>query len=121
MLDKAASAYYSLICDETTSNAGDKVLQIRINYWSDKNKQIVSHHLQSFFMGHATAENLKENILKSISDANLPLKNLISIASDGPFVNKKVFRLLNEGMLTVRKKGVLDIGTSQYILCTIVF
>lgn len=114
MLEEVASLPYSIIYDETTNNAGNKVLQVRINYWSEKNKKIISRHLQSFFMGHATAENLKTNLLKSLSDANLPLKNLISVESDGPFVNKKVFRLLNEEILTVRKKGLLDIVT-----CTI--
>lgn len=51
-------------------------------------------------MGHATAENFKESILKNLSDANLPLKKIICIVSDGPFVNKKIFLLLNEEIMS---------------------
>ena len=114
VLDEARNSFYSLQFDETTNSASKKELQIRIRFWSDKKNQVISFHLESFFIGHATAEDLKDCLLKSISNANLPLINLISISSDGPNVNKKVFRLLNEELIKLRGKGLIDIGT-----CTI--
>lgn len=62
-------------------------------------------------MGHATAVDLKRSILQSLTNANLPLANLVSVSHDGPNVNKKVFCLLNEDVLSIRNKGLLDIGT----------
>lgn len=114
MLEEARASYYSLQYDETTNNAGRKELQIRVRFWSSKVDEVVSCHLESFYMGHATAEDVKNTILKAINNAHLPLAKLISITSDGPNVNKKALRLLNEDILSVRGKNLMDMGS-----CTI--
>jgi len=50
----------------------------------------VSSFLESFFIGHGTAEILHEQILKAIDNANLPLSRMLMVESDGP-VEKKLF------------------------------
>jgi hypothetical protein len=62
-------------------------------------------------MGHATATDLLQHIEKSINNANLSLKKLITLASDGPFVNKKVFRLLNDKLKSEEGHRIVNIGT----------
>ena len=101
-----------MIYGEMTNNAGIKVFQICMNYWFDKKKLIISHHLQFFFYGPCYWRKSKEKKnLKSTSDANLLFKNVISVASDNPFICKKIFWLLKEEILTViKKKGTVDIG-----------
>lgn len=43
-------------------------------------------------------------------DSGLAFKNLIMLSSDGPNVNKKVFRLVNEIMVDDRGQGLVDVG-----------
>jgi len=75
----------------------------------------VSSFLESFFIGHGTAEILHEQMLKAIDNANLPLSRMLMVGSDGPVVNQKVFRLLNADIMADpgrdSKKSLLNIGT----------
>ena len=111
MLSEVQCVNYSLQYDETTNAAGKKELQIRVKFSSEKCNMVISHHLETFFMGYATSEIILENIIKALQNANMPLLKLISIGSDGPNVNKRVFNLLNEEVLKIQKKGLLDVGT----------
>lgn len=62
-------------------------------------------------MGNATAKDLARNITKTLSSSNLPKKNLLMLGSDGPNVNKAVFRIINEDVMIDRGKGLVNIGT----------
>lgn len=86
-------------------------MQISVRYWSDKAKCIVFHHLETFFIGTATGEILAKHILLAIERAQLPLKNMAMLASDGPSVNKTVFRLVSEKVKHERRHGLLNIGS----------
>ena len=46
--------------DETTNNASTKELQISIRFWFEEKNDIVSHNLQTFYIGCATTESLKK-------------------------------------------------------------
>jgi hypothetical protein len=70
----------------------------------------VHYQLQSFFIGKATGENLFEKLKEAFDNAHLPLNKLIHLGSDGPNVNKKVYRLMNEECLAVRNQKLLNIG-----------
>ncbi|KAL1454616.1 hypothetical protein WDU94_010832 [Cyamophila willieti] len=59
----------------------------------------------------AKAEDLNQKLLASLSEADIPLSKILMVSCDGPNVNKKVLRLLNETLLEVRAKGLLDVGT----------
>lgn len=59
ILKEVSSSFFTLMFDETTNNAGAKELQTAIRFWSESKNEVVSHHLETFFMGHATADNLK--------------------------------------------------------------
>lgn len=109
-ISEVQQKYFSLQYDETTNNAGQKELQVLVRYWSDSAGQITTKHLESFYMGHATAEDLKTNLLVAMEKSHLSLRKLLMLASDGPNVNKKVFRCVNEDVKSVREKGLIDIG-----------
>ena len=96
MLQDAYKSFFSVLYDETTNNEGKKELQISIKYWSEKHNEVVTSHLTSIFMGSAKAEDISSNILKSLDSLSLSLNKLIMIGSDGPPVNAKVFRIINE-------------------------
>lgn len=109
-LREMKTSYFTLMFDETTNHAGCKELQTSVRFWCNDKNEVVSHHLETFYMGHATAENLKNNIITALDNANLLFSNLIMVGCDGPYVNQKVFSLLNEEMKAIRGKGLVDIG-----------
>lgn len=83
-----------------------------IRYWSETEERVSVRHLQSFFIGHAKAEDLHQHLLQALKDANLDLRQVLMLGSDGPNVNKKVWRLFDSEVRTVRSdRGLADIGT----------
>lgn len=102
--------FFSIQYDETTNNAGQKEFQILVRFWSESKGEVCTKHLESMYMGHATAEDAQKNILKALDNANLPLCKMLMLGSDGPNVNKKTFRLMNEQVKLIRNIGLIDIG-----------
>ncbi len=69
------------------------------------------HHLKTYLMGHATANQLSDKLLSAIHDRKLPLERLMMLGRDGPNVNKAVFNIMNKCVFDVNKHGLVDIGT----------
>jgi hypothetical protein len=111
VLTDLKGAHYTLIFDETTNAAGKKELQTSVRYWSKEREEVVFNHLESFYMGHAAGMDIKSNLLKAIDNKNLPLSKLLMLGTDGPNVNKTVFRLVNEEVKRDRGDSLLNIGT----------
>lgn len=111
LLDECQTCYYTIIYDETTNSEGVKELQCAIRYWSDDTKGVVVRHLETFFIGSATGLILTEYIIKAINNANLSIDKLLMLGSDGPNINKTVFKLVNENVKSIRGIGLIDIGT----------
>ena len=74
-------------------------MDVLICYWCQNNEEVSVRFLKAFQFGHATADIVSEALfgLEEDTEERLPLKNLISISSDGPNVNKSIHRKLNEG------------------------
>lgn len=109
--DITGSACYTLYYDETTNEESLKELHVGVRYYSKKLERVVNIHLQTFFLGHATGAILAEQIINSISDSNISMRKLLSLSSDGPNVNKTVFKLVNEKIKEIRQKPLIYIGT----------
>lgn len=107
----SSGTYFTLCFDETTNKAGEKEFQVKIRYWSAKEMKIVSKHICTSYMRHATAEDLIKQINDAIDSVNLSKGHIVMLGSDGPNVNKKVARLLNDELKLSRGKGLIDIGT----------
>ena len=104
---------YSIHFDETTNNQGHKQLDIKIRYWSNNQNKIVIHHLRTYFMGHATGQQLADKLVSSLQENNISLKQLQALESDGPNVSKTVWNKVNKVVLTLpeRSKDLVDIAT----------
>ena len=111
---KASKLPYSLQYDETTNKQVQKQLDICVRYWSVASNQVNVHHLATVLMGHATGDLLSKELLKSITDNGLPLNLLLVLGSDGPNVNKKVWKVVNDEVVKCSgraNKGLLDISS----------
>ena len=105
------NSYFTLLFDETTNNAGKKELQFQVRFWSEDLKEITCRHLQTVFIGHATADDIVKQIETVLTNANLSIDKLFMLGSDGPNVNKKVNSIINKQVLDIRGIGLIDIGT----------
>ena len=110
---KSQKTPYLIHFDETTNNEGRKNLDIKIRYWSNNQNKIVIHHLRTYFLGHATGEQLANKLVSSLQEDNISLKQLQALESDGPNVNKTLWNNVNEVVLALpeRGKGLVDIAT----------
>ena len=104
---------YSIHFDETTNNQGHEQLDIKIMYWSNNQKKIVIHHLRTYFMDHATRQQLADKLVSSLQENNISLKQFQALDSDGPNVNKIVENKVNEVVFALpeQSKGLVDIAT----------
>ena len=108
---------YTVHYDETTNTKSQKELQIKVLFWHEDKQEVECHHLETCFIGQATGDILHSYILKAVDNACLPLQNMLMLSSDGPTVNKKVFRLVNEAVKACRSGNSLTLELATYILC----
>ena len=101
---------FTLLYDETTNSESKKELQVQIKYWSVGNK-VQTRHLETFFIPNGTAETIKNHLIIAMDNFDLKVKNLVMLGSDGPNVNKKVSKNINEWLKELGHSKLIDIGT----------
>jgi len=65
-------------------------LDLHVKYWSMEAGRICTRYINSCYLGHATADIMKEAIANSLSTDGLSLVRMIHFSSDGPNVNKSL-------------------------------
>ncbi len=105
------SSWYSLVVDETTTRQNLKQFDIHVRFWSQTQQQIVRRYLTSSFLGHATADDLKSSIVKALAKDDLPLQKFLHLGADGPNVNKSLKKQLNDEVVALGGKRLVDIGS----------
>lgn len=105
------NVYFTLQFDETGNVKSKKELQIRIQYWSNSQNSIVNRYLVTYFIEKGDAITLVKYLFQSLNSHGLSSKHLLTLGKDGPNVNKKVFRLLQEEQKKLKFKGLYDVGS----------
>ena len=84
---------YVLLFDESlNSEMQSKQLDVQVRYWNaDK---VESRYFTSYFLGHADAEAVHDKFESVCAD--LAYEKFAQLSMDGPNVNWKVFRLMQE-------------------------
>lgn len=100
---------FSILFDETSNVQTKNELQIGLRCWYQG--RIITRHLETFFIDNGKADTIVKNILSSLANANLPLEHVLMIGADGPNVNKAVLRKLDEEVLKIRNKPLINIGS----------
>lgn len=108
---KKSASVFSLSYDELTNKQIKKQLDIKIRYWSEADNQINISHLATHLMGQAKAKDIVDRLMQTLNENNLMLKDLITVGSDGPYVNKAVFHLLCEQKKSIDLPPLVQIGT----------
>lgn len=103
------SDYYVVLFDESGNEfLQQKQMDVHVRCWNSSHK-VETRYLTSVFMGHATAENIQEKLLKALEP--LPLQKIVQVSMDGPNVNLKLFRSLQADLLENHQVQCVDLGT----------
>lgn len=108
---KQSASSFTIAYDELINAKIKKQLDLKIRYWSSNEGIVKVNHLSTFLMGRATAKEITANIMKSMNDNQLLLKDLLTLESDGPNVNKTVFQMISERKKEQHLPPLLDIST----------
>ncbi|KAL3205778.1 hypothetical protein MRX96_052930 [Rhipicephalus microplus] len=101
---------YTVLFDESLNDyLQRKQMAIRVRYWSRMPERVTTRFYTSVFMGHSTAEDLQEKLLGALED--LPLARAVQLSMDGPNVNLKCFRGMQEYQQQNHQVQCLDLGT----------
>ena len=90
------NSYFTLRFDETVSAQVKKHMDLLVCYWSEESKEIKVRYLVSVMLGHAKADTVVHEMLKTLEKLALPLKLALSLGMDGPNVNKSILGKLDE-------------------------
>ena len=91
---------FSLIFDETTTNQRQKQMDLLLRYWDEKINLVVTKYLRSLNFCRAGATDLASMMLDVIDgdEHDIDWRKLFFLSSDGPNINKAVYRNLNENL-----------------------
>ena len=90
-------------------------MDVLVRFWSDQSGHIETRYIDSFFFGRAPGEK----IVELLHELMLPTEQdiwykMFNLSSDSPYINQKVYRLLNQEL---RKSG--HYGLLPFIGCTL--
>ena len=105
------NSWYTLLVDETTTDQNVKQFDMHARCWSRAEDNMVRKYVASSFLGHARAGDLKTSIMEALSKDGLPLVKMLHLGCDGPNVNKSLKNQLNESIVQLGGKPLIDIGS----------
>ena len=110
---KCSKTPFSLQYDETTQSEVKKQMELQIRYWSAVHDEVWVRYYSSQLFGHADGLTVANAMIPTFTNDDIPLKQLLTLGSDGPNANKTIWRLLEQKMKAKcpEYNGFVDIGT----------
>ena len=105
---------FSIQYDETTQAQVKKQMDLLIRYWSPEHDEVWCRYYKSSFFAHADGKSVATAIIvESMNEDKVPMESLIALGSDGPNVNKTIFREVSRQIKDTLPNwsGLLDIDT----------
>ena len=101
---------FTLMFDETTTLQNRKQMDLLVRFWDEEQNLVTTRYLTSLFFGRATALDIT-GMLMSLQEEgkfNLTWSKMFNISSDGPNINKAIWRELNDSLIDKGYKGLLE-------------
>ena len=109
---------FSLLFDETTINQQQQnQVDLLFRFWDENTNCIVTKYLGLLYFGRTTAATDLTSMLTDVMDSDeydIPCERLFYVSSDGPNINKAVYRYLNDKLKDKGYKGLVSL-----IVCTL--
>lgn len=104
-----SEAAITLMYDETTTVQVKKRMDILVRYWSESELRVIIRFLKAFFFGHAKGVVVGSEIIKLVFDQDtcFPAERLFNLSSDGPNVNKTIWKFVDGKLKEKKLKGLI--------------
>ena len=111
--DLKKSGHFTLHYDETTQAQVKKQMDMHIRYWSTTHNEVWCRFYKALFFGHAEGVKVANAIFSSLKEDKIGMNKLVTLGSDGPNVNKTIWRELQSKIrgLEPNFRNFVDVGT----------
>jgi hypothetical protein len=110
LMSELSDTKYAICFDEALNRISQRCqMDLVVRYWSKTSNQVCTRYLNSIFFGHSTANDLVKNFYEGIGQ--LDKTKLLQISMDGPNVNLKFLRSIQEDLNGEEDCHLLDLGT----------
>ena len=75
---------------------------MHIQYWSPVHNEVWMKYYTSEFFGHAEGATVAGAIMSAFRSDKVPLTQLLTLGSDGPNVNKTIWREMKQTIRDIR-------------------
>jgi len=111
---RKSDACFTLMYDETTTSQTKKQMDLLFRYWSNTENKVVTKYFSSLFFGRAKADEIVAMLKELQETKQLPWRKLFNISTDGPNINKAIWRILNDDLKEQGLNGLLP-----FLPCTL--
>ena len=87
---------FSMHFDETTTSQVKKQMDLTLRYWSPTHNKVWVTFYTSLFFGHAEGDKVASKMFDQLIMDSIPVNRLITLARDGPNVNKTIMRKMQD-------------------------
>lgn len=107
---------FSVQFDETGNAKDKKQCDVLVRFWNDQAGEVYTVFLKSLMFGHAKGETVSEAIIETLCETGfeLPIQQLVALGSDGPNVNKTIWKNIDQ-----HKKSLGFAGLTPFVPCTL--
>ena len=97
--------------DETTTTQVIKQMDLHFRFWSEEQNEVVRRFYTALMFGHAEGAKVAVAMVDKLEKDKVNLSSILTLSSDGPNVNKTIFRAVNTPLKGAGNPGMINIGT----------
>ena len=97
--------------DETTTTQVIKQMDLHFHFWSEEQNEVVRRFYTALMFGHAEGAKVAAAMVDKLEKDKVNLSSILTLSSDGPNVNKTIFRAVNMPLKSAGNPGMINIGT----------
>lgn len=100
LVDEVKNAnFFAISLDESLNKISQKgQMDLIVRFWDEDCNAVVTKYLTSTFLQRATAKDLLETFTTTMANLGLPLNHILQVSVDGPNVNLKFLRDLQDSI-----------------------
>ena len=97
--------------DETTTTQVIKQMDLHFCFWFEEQNEVVRCFYTALMFGHAEGAKVAAAMVDKLEEDKVNLFSILTLSSDGPNVNKTIFRAVNMSLKGAENPGMINIGT----------
>ena len=97
--------------DETTTTQVIKQMDLHFRFWSEEQNEVVRRFYTALMFGHAEGAKVAAAMVDKLEEDKVNLSSILTLSSDGPNVNKTIFRAVNTSLKGGGNPRMINIGT----------